>query len=98
MGLQASAELDRGSAILAGPYHPAFGHLVMSAVFLDKASALLKSCPHRRSVTFAVHPHSISRLQGIRKHNIALLKKEFSLTSLRIQVDAALGMDELRLT
>ncbi len=28
MGLQASADLEAGQSILAGPYHPAFGHMV----------------------------------------------------------------------
>ena len=30
MGLQAVKDLDSGTAILAGPYHPAFGHMVHS--------------------------------------------------------------------
>jgi hypothetical protein len=37
MGLQATEELEDDSTILAGPYHPAFGHLVHSEIFLDMA-------------------------------------------------------------
>ena len=37
MGLQASEELNSDKTVLAGPYHPAFGHLVLSSIFLDKA-------------------------------------------------------------
>lgn len=97
MGLQASEELDEGSAVLAGPYHPAFGHLVMSSIFLDNASALLKTAPHGRTATFSVNPHSFSKLQGLRKQNIITLKNRFSLESIHIQTDKTLPTDELRL-
>jgi histone acetyltransferase (RNA polymerase elongator complex component) len=43
MGLQASDDLEDGSTVLAGPYHPAFGHLVYSEVFWDKALAAIES-------------------------------------------------------
>ena len=34
MGLQASQDLDNSDNVLAGPYHPAFGHLVLSQIYL----------------------------------------------------------------
>ena len=39
MGLQASEDLEYDSTVLAGPYHPAFGHLVYSEISLDMAVA-----------------------------------------------------------
>ena len=42
MGLQASADLENGTTILAGPYHPAFGHLVYSEIFLDMVKDYLR--------------------------------------------------------
>jgi len=42
MGLQASEEIDDKAKVLAGPYHPAFGHMVFSEIFLDMAIAALK--------------------------------------------------------
>jgi len=43
MGLQASEELENSSTVLAGPYHPAFGHMVHSEIFLDMAISILES-------------------------------------------------------
>ena len=57
MGLQASKDLENGSTILAGPYHPAFGHLVYSEVFLDMAIAELESSNSTgQTITLHAHP------------------------------------------
>ena len=59
MGLQATEGLADGRSIVAGPFHPAFGHLVHSAVFMDRATALLENAgrlPAR--VTLRVHPRA----------------------------------------
>ncbi|MBF0199776.1 MAG: radical SAM protein [Desulfamplus sp.] len=37
MGLQASDIMEDNKTVLAGPWHPAFGHLVHSEIFLDMA-------------------------------------------------------------
>jgi len=97
MGLQASKDLDAGAAVLAGPYHPAFGHLVYAELFLDKARALLQNLKTRpASITLRVHPHSLSRLQGIRKYNIQAVKKEFALQSITLITDDSLAENELK--
>jgi histone acetyltransferase (RNA polymerase elongator complex component) len=36
MGLQASEMMEDQTRVLAGPWHPAFGHLVLSAIFYDQ--------------------------------------------------------------
>lgn len=97
MGLQASQDLDAGAAVLAGPYHPAFGQLVYAELFLDKARLLLRNSENgSRSITLRVHPRSLSRLQGIRKHNIQSLKKEFGLQSITLIADDSLAENELK--
>lgn len=98
MGLQATDGLDRGDDRLAGPYHPAFGHLVGSAVFLDLARALLgsRSTPVQRSPIFFVHPKNISKLRGLKNQNLHVLKAEFDLTTLTIQHDESLSDDSLK--
>lgn len=96
MGLQPSKDLDSGDNVLAGPYHPAFGHLVYSEIFLEKAISLLgaqKRIP--ANVCFYVHPASVSRLRGLKNGNIATLRRRFGLTGIRVRPDAALARDDL---
>ena len=80
MGLQASADLAKGSTIVAGPYHPSFGHLVHSAIFFDKAKDALtakKDLPDNVSIN--VHPNSIPKMRGLNNSNIDCLKKYFCI-------------------
>jgi len=97
MGLQASKDLDAGAAVLAGPYHPAFGHLVYAELFLEKARTLLQNLEKRpETITFRVHPRSLSRLQGICKRNTQTLKNEFGFQSVAIAPDSSLPEYELK--
>lgn len=98
MGLQASAELSLNRELLAGPHHPSFGHLVHSALFLDKAiAALSKTTIGSTPVNLYTHPASISRLRGLNNHNVAILKKKFNIGTLRILQDKSLDRNELRI-
>lgn len=97
MGLQASQDLDAGTDILAGPYHPAFGQLVYAELFLDKARLLLRNSEIRSgAITLQTNPRSLSRLQGIRNRNIQALTNEFGLQSIAIATDDSLAENELK--
>jgi len=90
MGLQPSDDLEVGSTILAGPFHPAFGHLVYSEIFLDKAVTVLKSKKSNLdTITLKVHPQNISKMRGLKNNNIHILKRKFQIKSLQIVPDAA---------
>ncbi len=98
IGLQASTELESGETMLAGPYHPAFGHLVHSALFLDMGRRLLAGrdiCG--QTVLFYTHPCSISKMKGLKRANIAILRREFALSSLTVAPDPDLPVDGLTL-
>ena len=98
MGLQAEKDLDNGKAILAGPYHPAFGHLVHSKIYLDVVLAALKSSEHDESrIRIYVHPHSISKMRGHMNENITRLRSEFRLQKVQVIPDPSLAEDCLRL-
>jgi hypothetical protein len=98
MGLQASTALDDGATVLAGPYHPAFGHLVHAKIFLDRMRSLLKKQGNlSKAVQFFVHPRNISRARGLGNENIGTLQEEFRINQLNILPDPALGMDAVRL-
>jgi len=95
MGLQASEELDSGTAIIAGPYHPAFGHMVYSEIFLDKVIRELKLFPGLdKTISIAVHPKNVSRLQGLKNKNIEILKKMFHLESIKIIQDESVSKSD----
>ena len=99
MGLQATDDLEKGSTILAGPYHPSFGHLVHSEIFLDMAMSAIKSAPPKGdNVGLHVHPRSVSKMRGLKNENLKELREKFHLQSIEIVADASLKEDQLAVT
>jgi histone acetyltransferase (RNA polymerase elongator complex component) len=87
LGLQSSAELETTGSIVAGPYHPAFGHLVGSSLFYEMASLLLERSRRARTLRIAVSPPDVSNIRGQKNRNLHELKKKFGLSDLQIEVD-----------
>ena len=99
MGLQATEDLEGDSTILAGPYHPSFGHLVYSEIFLDMAESAIKSAPPKGDrIGLHVHPRSVSKMRGQKNGNIKKLRGKFHLQSIEIVPDDSLKEDQLALT
>jgi histone acetyltransferase (RNA polymerase elongator complex component) len=103
MGLQTTRGLEEPGAVVAGPFHPAFGSLVASAIFLDMAAALCESAlspalAQRKTLTFTVSPADVFHLNGPRKANIAALKESFKTADIRITADPSLPRGTLILT
>jgi len=99
MGLQASEELDNGSVVLAGPYHPSFGHLVFSAIFLDMAEKILQketTLVENKQAVLYVHSKNISKLRGLKNNNLDVLKALFHLDDIRVIGDDSLSMEILK--
>lgn len=98
MGLQASSELNNPGTILAGPYHPAFGHLVYSRIFLDKAETQLQHMgSDKTEISIKINPRSVSKIRGLKNENIITLKKKYSLVSLKIILDPSLNENDIRI-
>ena len=96
MGLQASEDLAEGSTVLAGPHHPAFGHLVYSEIFYDKAVTTIESARSlTNTLTILVNPRNISKMRGLNNSNIQKLKKQFGLDSVEVRPNDSIGEDEL---
>lgn len=97
MGLQAAEDLDKGISLVAGPYHPAFGHLVFSEIFLDMASALLRTAGNisHQKILLKVHPRSISKMRGLRNRNIEILTSAFQPDSIDVLADPCAGEEEV---
>ena len=91
MGLQATEDLQEGTSILAGPYHPSFGHLVYSEIFLDNITGVLKSKSFPSDeISIRVHPKSVSELRGLKNGNISKIKKLFDIKSVCVVPDPSL--------
>ena len=97
MGLQASEDLDDGATVLAGPHHPAFGHLVHCEIFLDAAiSAIEAANSLKDTLTIFVHPRSISKMRGLKNSNIQKLKNRYQFKSIAVVPDSSLAVEELK--
>jgi histone acetyltransferase (RNA polymerase elongator complex component) len=102
MGLQASDELNQNDTLLAGPYHPSFGHLVLSSIYKDAIHQMLskifsdsQASEKDRSVQLSANPRDISKVRGLKNQNLSLLKKEFNLFRLKIIPDPDLHIGTL---
>jgi histone acetyltransferase (RNA polymerase elongator complex component) len=80
MGLQPTTELAAGAGVLAGPFHPAFGDLVHSALWMDALRRTLSSHEFNGcELTIEVHPASNSRIRGHRNSNLRQLRQLYHL-------------------
>ena len=109
MGLQATEMMEDGSQMIAGPWHPAFGHLVLSSLMFDQACGRIDAVLAKegkdgircrsdqvQSLELRVNPKSLSRLQGDKKRNLGRLAEKYPGLVFTIQQDPALAMDEVR--
>jgi histone acetyltransferase (RNA polymerase elongator complex component) len=87
LGLQSTPELETKDCIVAGPYHPAFGHLVESSLFYDMASCLMGKCRRSGTLHAEVSPSDLSNFRGQKNQNLDRLRREFGLRDIRIEVD-----------
>ncbi len=70
MGLVSSDNINPGNDVSAGPYHPAFGELVLSEIYLRKLKEKVK-----KDCQILVNPHSISAFVGENKKNIKKMEQ-----------------------
>ena len=73
LGLHSGGNVEEG--YLAGPYHPAFGEMCQSAVYLAEAVDLLNELNLKyKKVTLYVNPSEISKMIGQKGTNKAILQ------------------------
>jgi histone acetyltransferase (RNA polymerase elongator complex component) len=99
MGLQASEDLHLEKSLVAGPYHPAFGHLVHSERFFENVVTVLdnKSQP-LSAITIFVHTNSIPKMRGLKNSNIERLQEKFEIQSVQVLGDDSLAEDAVRVS
>ncbi len=67
MGLQATTTIEKD--LLAGPYHPAFGELVIARSWFRRIRPLLAACPPDKRLTVQIAPADLSAVLGQRRSN-----------------------------
>lgn len=98
-GLQPTAELE--AAVLAGPYHPSFGHMVASELAFRRMLEAVRpegGCGAFPRIVFSVHPSELSEFLGIRKANIDRLRDALGIAEARVVADVTVTKGELRVT
>ena len=72
-GLMANENLDSGAAVVAGPYHPAFGQLIRSRLWFERISALAEvGCR-----SFRLHPADLADVFGQHRSNFTELNSRY---------------------
>jgi len=95
VGLNPTEELSGGAA-LAGVYHPAFGELVRSRVYIEAAREILRSGhPDGGKVKLLVAPGMTSAMVGHRRENVLALERQFGLKGARVRESEGVGMFEV---
>jgi histone acetyltransferase (RNA polymerase elongator complex component) len=93
IGLQRTGDLDRPGTIVAGPWHPAFGQLVASRLFLRRMRTALSE--GRTGMTLLVHPKDLSTALGQRRANMQALQEAYG-RKVRVQADPTVPRGEVR--
>ncbi len=88
VGLQASENLS-GGAVLAGPYHPAFGAMVEAYIFKIMVAGLLEQtgrhCPD--AILIRHHPRDASAVRGLNNTNLHSWATTYRLAGCRLTPD-----------
>jgi histone acetyltransferase (RNA polymerase elongator complex component) len=97
MGLQPNDSLLAPGNVVAGPFHPAFGHLVYSEVFFHLAvRELERQRGLSKKVTLAVFPNAVPKTVGQNKRNVERLAERFNLDAIRVMADATVPDNTVR--
>lgn len=72
-GLATTDEISPGGALVAGPYHSAFGELAEGEIFYNRIKTALAD---ENTAEIMVNPKDISKATGNRRKNIERLKNE----------------------
>ncbi len=96
MGLQASAGLERD--LIAGPYHPAFGEMVLSRLFFKQVRAALTRKDNGEECILSVATADESIFRGQDNRNVERLQALGLLEKVRVKFDKDQVRDTISLT
>ncbi len=85
MGLQPSANLEQ--QLIAGPYHPAFGELVISRSWYRIVRGLLVKAGRGKTVELRISARDCSAVTGDRRHNMKRFEHLAGAAALKLVID-----------
>ena len=94
MGLQPSDELER--SLVAGPYHPAFGHLVKARLMLRRTRQALMEVPGTAPVTLVIAERDQSVFRGLGSANLRRLRQLGLLDRFTLRTDPTQARQTVR--
>ena len=97
MGLQPTNALNTDAAVIAGPFHPAFGALVHSALWYEKLCNVLSlHGPETEArLIIGVHPRMLSHAKGHSNENIEKLTRHTRINDIQVVGEAQLSPDTI---
>lgn len=97
MGIHPGNDLQEGAAIVAGPYHPAFRHLVESELCFDLICRVVgEPSPHDRMVV-TCSPRLVSAVIGQRRANIVRLERRYGVRVAEVRQAQELEQYDIRI-
>ena len=87
IGLYASTELLEDGGVLAGPWHPAFGFMVRSALYRKALDGLLPPRGEAREIAIRVHPREVSLARGYRNRGLRDMAARTGAETLKVLPD-----------
>ena len=91
VGLQNTDEISEHGAVVAGPFHSAFGELTDSLVFYDK----IKMAAEKADIIY-VNPRDISKAVGHKRSNVERIYKEKN-KKIKIMPDESVRRGEIKI-
>lgn len=96
IGLQATDGMISGDQVKAGPFHPAFRHLVESRMFRHSLEEQV-GFSHPEHLVLGIHPKERSNLVGQHRENLKYLKTSLSVGHIEIVEDDGLPRHTYRI-
>ena len=97
IGLQSIPEMEKEGSVIAGPFHPALGELVVSSLAYDQMVDLMaKEGGDGKRVTILVPERELSIFIGQHRQNLHSLQQKYRDTQISIAPDKSLERGKLK--
>ena len=96
LGLHSDKSLTEKDGIVAGPFHPAFGELCESRIYLDIIKNKLGDKKYE-NITVCCPKGEISKITGNKRENINKLKAQYNIRNIKVTEDSALAGRDIKI-